>query len=88
MVELAQSEIVGKLPKLLDKLDEQSVVICRDGKQIGAFVSMDRFDELKEIQLARMREISTKAGEKVEEHASELGITSEELIERLLSDED
>jgi PHD/YefM family antitoxin component YafN of YafNO toxin-antitoxin module len=88
MVELAQSEIAGKLPKLLDKLDKQSVVICRDGKQIGAIVSMDLFDELKEMQLARMREISTEAGERVAEHAAELGITSEELIDRLLSDED
>jgi hypothetical protein len=88
MVELAQSDIAQTLPGLLDDLNTQPIVICRDGEPIGAVVSMKAFNELKKIQIDRMMEIASQAEGKLVEHAAELRISPEELVERLLTDED
>jgi len=85
---VGQSEAIATLPKLLDEVVQQSVVISREGREIAALVSMKDFAEMRKFNLERIDEISRKAKARIDSHAAELGITPEQLVERLLRDDE
>jgi prevent-host-death family protein len=85
---VGQSEAIATLPKLLDEVEQQSVVISREGQEIAALVSIEDFARVRKLNLDRIDEISRKAEARIERHAAELGIAPEQLVERLLRDDE
>jgi PHD/YefM family antitoxin component YafN of YafNO toxin-antitoxin module len=85
---VAQSEAIMMLPTLLDEIEQQPVVISREGQQIAALVSMKNYEMMRRLNWERMDEISRAAEARIESHAAQLGISSEQLIENLIRDDE
>ena len=88
MATLTQSELGETAAKLLQEAGTQPVMIVDGDRKVGALVPMEYLSWVKRLAVARMKEISAEAGPKVEAHAAELGISVDELVERLLEDRD
>jgi hypothetical protein len=88
MATLAQSELSETAAKLLQEAGERPVMIVDGDREVGALVPMEYIRHVKQMALARMKEISATAGAKLEAHAAELGISVDELTARLLEDRD
>jgi PHD/YefM family antitoxin component YafN of YafNO toxin-antitoxin module len=85
---VAQSEAIAMLPALLDEIEQQPVVISREGHQVAALVSMKNYEMMRRLNWERMDEISRAAAARIDAHATELGISTERLVERLLRDDE
>jgi hypothetical protein len=88
MATLTQSELGETAVKLLQEAGERPVMIVDGDREVGALVPMEYIRHMKRLAWERMDEISRQASAKVAAHAAELGITPEELVERLLQDDD
>jgi hypothetical protein len=88
MATLTQSELGETAAKLLQEAGERPVMIVDGDREVGALVPMEYIRHVKRLAFARMKEISAEAGPKVEAHAAELGISVDELAERLLEESD
>ncbi len=88
MLTLAQSELGETAAKLLREANGRPVVITDGDREVAALVSIEYLGEVKKLALARMEEIAQSASSRVESHAAELGITPDELVDRLLIDRD
>jgi hypothetical protein len=88
MATLTQSELGETAAKLLQEAGERPVMIVDGDREVGALVPMEYIRHMKRLAWERMDEISRGASAKVAAHAAELGITPEELVERLLQDDD
>jgi hypothetical protein len=88
MATLTQSELGETAAKLLQEAGTQPVMIVDGDRKVGALVPMEYLSWVKRLAWERMDEISRGASVKVAEHAAELGITPEELVERLLQDDE
>jgi hypothetical protein len=86
MVTLTQSELGETAAKLLQDAGASPVMIVDGDRELGALVPMEYIRLVKRLAFARMNEISAEAAPKVEAHAAELGISVDELVERLLED--
>src|SRR5882757_471924 len=85
---IAQSELGETAARLLKEANGQAIVI-RDGqREVGALVSMQDFERVRRMDLEELDRISKEAGARIDAHAAELGISSEELVERLLRDDE
>lgn len=85
---VAQSEAIATLPALLDEVEQQPVVISREGRQVAALVSMKNYELMRRLNWERIDDISKQAEARIDRNAAKLGITSEQLVERLLRDDD
>ena len=85
---VAQSDAITSLPSLLDEVNEQPIVISRQGRDVAALVSIEDFNLVQRLNWKRMDNISKRAEGRVAEHAAELNITVDELIDRLLREDE
>jgi len=85
---VGQSEAIATLPKLLDEVEQQPVAISREGQEVAVLVSMKGYEAVRRANWERMNAISEEASARVDAHAAELGISPEELVERLLRDDE
>jgi hypothetical protein len=88
MATLTQSQLGETAAKLLQEAGTHPVMIVDGDREVGALVPMEYIRNVKRLAWERMDEISKGASAKVAAHAAELGITPEELVERLLQDDD
>jgi hypothetical protein len=88
MLTLSQFELGETAVSLLQQADGQTIMITEGDAEVGAIVSKEYLDQIKRLALDQIHEISARASEKVEEHAAELGIPVEELIQRLIDDDE
>jgi prevent-host-death family protein len=52
MRRLTESEVMAALPSLLRQLDQHSIVITRDGRDVGALISLNDYKLLQQIKAA------------------------------------
>jgi PHD/YefM family antitoxin component YafN of YafNO toxin-antitoxin module len=76
------------LPALLDEIEQEPVVISREGQQVADLVSMKNYEMMRRLNWERMDEISKAAEARIDAHAAELGISSEQLVEQLLREDE
>jgi len=87
MREVSQAEAIENLPILIQEARTHSVRIADEGGEDVFLVSAREYERLRKAAIAEMREISERAGARVAAHAAELGISVDELVADLLSDE-
>jgi prevent-host-death family protein len=85
---VAQSEAIATLPKLLDEVERQSVVISREGQEVAALVSMKNYELVRKANIKAFLELCDQMGDEIAAKAAEEGIPVEEVQRYLLSDED
>jgi PHD/YefM family antitoxin component YafN of YafNO toxin-antitoxin module len=85
---VAQSEAIATLPALLDEIERQSVVISREGHEVGALVSMKNYELVRRANIKRFLELCDRTGAEIAAKAKEQGVPLEEVQRYLLSDED
>ena len=88
MATLPQSELGEAASRLLRTANDQAVIITDGDREVGALVSMKYIDRVRQMALQRMEEIAAEASSRMDAHAAELGVSSEELLDRLLRDSD
>jgi prevent-host-death family protein len=85
---VAQSEVAATLPKLLDEVERQPVVISRDGREVGALVSMKSYELVRQANIKRFLELCNEMGDEIAAKAAEQGTPLAEVRRYLLSDEE
>ena len=85
---VAQSEAIATLPALLDDVERQAVAISRGGQKIAALISIREYEQMRRLNWERMDQISREAEARVDAHAAELEMTPEQLVERLLRNDE
>jgi hypothetical protein len=88
MLTVSQSELGETAVRLLQEANGQEILISDGQREVGALVSMQDFQRVRRMKLEDMDKISRVAGARVDAHAAELGISPEELVERLLQDDE
>jgi PHD/YefM family antitoxin component YafN of YafNO toxin-antitoxin module len=53
MRRLTEPEVMATLPSLLQQLDQHSIVITRDGRDVGALISFNDYKLLQQITSPR-----------------------------------
>jgi len=93
MTTVAQDDALVSVPAWIAATAVGPVLIQHDGQLVAALVSMEDFESVRKAYADRALaafegDIAHSAISRVETHAVELGITPEELVDRLLIDRD
>jgi prevent-host-death family protein len=85
---VAQSEAIATLPKLLDEVEQQPVVISREGKRVAALVSMKSFELMRKANVKSFLDLCDQTSEEIATAADAQGVPLDEVQRYLLSDDE
>jgi hypothetical protein len=88
MLTIAKSELGETASRLLQEANGRTIVINDGQREVGALISIQDLQRVRRMRLEDLDRITQGAGERLAAHAAELGISEEELVERLLQDDE
>ena len=84
MRDVTQAEVLENFPALLEEAQKHALIICRDGQEVGALISMEDMQIVRAAYAERLARTSERIYAQIESNAERYGERVEDVVEELL----